>query len=80
VALGIRQDAPDEAVGRALLDAGSALDAGNRAGATTALEPVSPAPASTLARLDALPPLPRTAAATRQAQDEMRRLDGESSF
>ncbi|WP_237217864.1 hypothetical protein, partial [Falsiroseomonas oryziterrae] len=33
-ALGIRQDAPDEAVGRALLDAGSALDAGNRAGAT----------------------------------------------
>jgi len=79
-ALGIPRAAPDEAVGRAMLDAAAALDAGNRGGATAALGTVSPAPALTLARLESLPPLPRTAAATGEAQAEMRRLDQEDPF
>lgn len=76
-AIGLRQDAAGDAAERALRDAGAALRTGDDAAAAAALAPVSPAPAVTLARLAALPPLPRTAAATRVAQTEMRRLEGD---
>jgi hypothetical protein len=71
-ALGLAPAASPVAVTRAFTGAATALDAGNRAAAASALAPVAPGGGeAVLARLDHLPQLPRAAAATRLAQQEM---------
>ncbi|MBW8268916.1 hypothetical protein [Caldovatus aquaticus] len=80
--LGIPPDAPPQAVIDQLYAASRALRAGDPARAAAALSPaVFPAGGSaTLARLAALPPLPRTASATAFAYQEMVRSDSERRF
>lgn len=80
--LGIPPGAPPQAVIDQLFAASRALRAGDQAGAAAALSPaIFPAGGSaTLARLASLPPLPRTAAATAFAQQEMVRSDTERQF
>ncbi|MCK8786663.1 hypothetical protein M0638_20000 [Roseomonas sp. NAR14] len=75
--LGVAPGAPPQAVVDSLYAASRALRAGDRAGAEQALRPdLFPAGgAATLARLSALPPLPRTRAATVLAQEELQRDD-----
>lgn len=75
--LGIPPSAPPQAVIDQLFAASRALRAGDQAGAAAALSPaVFPAGGrATLERLANLPPLPRTAAATALAQQEMTRSD-----
>jgi len=78
-ALGIAPGAPPQAVIDALYASAASLRAGDRAAAARALSPVV-APAggdAVLARLAALPPLPRAAAATAQAERELIRTDRE---
>jgi hypothetical protein len=76
-ALGIAPDAPGAQVMAQLREAATALDAGSPARAEAALTgPMFPAGgAATLARLGALPYLPRVAEAAGAANAEIRRLD-----
>jgi hypothetical protein len=71
-ALGIRPEAGAAAVIAAFAQAATALEAGSRQDAAAALDPVATdGGAAVLARLDPLPPLPRTAAAARFADQQM---------
>lgn len=73
--LGLAPDAAPGAVTQGLADAAAALDAGSRSGAVAALAPVAPAGGeAVLARLEALPPMPRAAVAASAAQQEMTRI------
>jgi hypothetical protein len=69
--LGIPQDATPAAVTQRLYAAAEALDAGRRTDAAAAL-----GGEAALARLDALPQLPRTSSATQMAQSELGHLMG----
>jgi hypothetical protein len=71
VALGIAPAAAPAAVTQSLFAAAEALDAGRRAEAVGLL-----GGEATLARLGAMPQLPRTAAATQSAQTELGQLMG----
>ena len=72
-ALGIAPEVPPQAVIDPLFAAVRALEAGNRAAASAALVPgvFAPGGEGTLARLAALPPLPRTAHAAASAQQAL---------
>jgi hypothetical protein len=72
--LGIRPAAPPDAVASALIAAAQPLDRGARGEAEAALRPVSGDPAATVARLAALPQVPRAAFATSLAAQQMNRL------
>ncbi len=73
--LGLAPGTP-AAIGGALSGAADALAGGQRAQAAGLLDPVARrGGAAVLARLEALPPLPRAAQATRLAQEEMIRLN-----
>ncbi|MBW8270971.1 hypothetical protein [Caldovatus aquaticus] len=77
-ALGIAPDAPAEAVIAALRAAADALDAGSPARAEAALDApriFTLGPRATLARLGALPPLPRTREAAGAVAAELDRLE-----
>jgi len=77
-ALGIAPDAPPEAVIEGLRGAANALDAGSTARAEAALSArrvFTLGPRATLARLGALPPLPRTREAAGAVAAELDRLD-----
>jgi hypothetical protein len=74
-ALGLAPEAPAASVSPPLAAAADALATGRRAEAARALDPVAPGGGeAVLARLGALPPLPRAASATRLAADEMIRI------
>jgi hypothetical protein len=72
-ALGIAPDAPTQSVINGLYAAGNALDFGQSEIALAALSrmPFQRGGPATLARLTALPPLPRTAAAAAMAQQTL---------
>jgi hypothetical protein len=73
--LGIAPGASAVAATRGLVEAAAALDQGSRSAAVAALAPVAPGGGqAVLARLDALPQMPRAALAARLAQDEMLRI------
>jgi hypothetical protein len=77
-AIGVAPDAPPEVVIEALRRAAAALDAGSEARAEAALaarDVFTLGPRATLARLGALPPLPRTRIAAGAVAAELDRLD-----
>lgn len=73
--IGIPLALPADAVARAMIDAATALDAGNRQAGMAALAPVAAGqPGAVLARLDHLPPASQANAATAIAYGELIRL------
>ncbi|WP_160121925.1 hypothetical protein [Rhodovarius lipocyclicus] len=74
-AMGVASDASPQAVVDGFYAASRALRARDTAGATQALSPaVFPQPAATIARLQALPPLPVTANAASAAERALQRV------
>jgi hypothetical protein len=80
-ALGFRQNATAQVAVDALYGTTVALRRNDRAAAEAALVPLAPPGGSdaALARLAALPPLPRAASATARARDALNRRDGDRS-
>lgn len=78
-AMGLRPDANPQSAVNAWYAAADALRGGDRVRAEAALAPVAAAPAETLGRLDPLPALPATAAATNRAQAALMARDSDRS-